>query len=185
MEKKLFSNAAFISFVSDLQKLTVVVGNGYLSEVNSKTLKLVEILTEHFRLKNLTFDGNDGGRAIVFVALRTTVSNILAELSHVKEIRANQFIGQAVSKKACSGGTGDVSKGQTQKEQEDIIKRFRSGEINVLIATCIAEEGLDIGEVDLIVSYDAVSSPIRQVQRMGRTGRKSNGRVVMLIDDGE
>ena len=57
-----------------------------------------------------------------------------------------------------------------------VVKAFFAGEFNCLVATCIAEEGLDIGEVDLIVSFDALSSPVRMVQRMGRTGRKRAGK---------
>ena len=57
------------------------------------------------------------------------------------------------------------------------MKAFFAGEFNCLVATCIAEEGLDIGEVDLIVSFDALNSPVRMVQRMGRTGRKRAGKV--------
>jgi ATP-dependent DNA helicase MPH1 len=52
-----------------------------------------------------------------------------------------------------------------------MIKKFKDGKINTLIATCVAEEGLDIGNVDLIISYDCLASPIRMIQRFGRTGR--------------
>ena len=55
-----------------------------------------------------------------------------------------------------------------QKEQKQLVRDFFAGKFNVLVATCIAEEGLDIGEVDLIVNYDSQKSPIRMVQRMGR-----------------
>ena len=55
---------------------------------------------------------------------------------------------------------------------------------NTLVATCIGEEGLDIGEVDLIINYDAPKSAIRQTQRSGRTGRKHEGRVVYLVTAG-
>ena len=61
-----------------------------------------------------------------------------------------------------------------------VVRAFYSGEFNCLVATCIAEEGLDIGEVDLIVSFDALNSPVRMVQRMGRTGRKRAGKVGRL-----
>jgi hypothetical protein len=71
--------------------------------------------------------------------------------------------------------------GLNQAEQEVVLSRFRAGEFNVLVATCIAEEGLDIGDVDLIICYDSVSSPLRLMQRMGRTGRKRSGRVVLLV----
>ena len=50
--------------------------------------------------------------------------------------------------------------------------------------TCIGEEGLDIGEVDLIVNFDTLSSPIRSLQRIGRTGRQREGRVVCLVSEG-
>ena len=49
----------------------------------------------------------------------------------------------------------------------------------------MGEEGLDIGDVDLIVCYDSHKSPIRLVQRMGRTGRKRKGRIVMLVTEGK
>ena len=54
-----------------------------------------------------------------------------------------------------------------------------------MISTCVGEEGLDIGEVDLIICFDAHKSPIRLVQRMGRTGRKREGRIVMLMAEGK
>ncbi len=44
---------------------------------------------------------------------------------------------------------------------------------------------MDIGDVDLIVCFDAHKSPIRLVQRMGRTGRKREGRIVMLVTKGK
>ena len=66
-----------------------------------------------------------------------------------------------------------------------MIQKFRSGVYNVLVATCIAEEGLDIGQVDLVVNFDTLTSPVRMVQRMGRTGRRSVGRIVMLMSEAE
>jgi len=41
-----------------------------------------------------------------------------------------------------------------QKAQREVLQRFRAGRINVLVATCVAEEGLDIPQVSLIVCYD-------------------------------
>ena len=66
-----------------------------------------------------------------------------------------------------------------------MIRDFQEGTFNVLVCTCIGEEGLDIGEVDLIVNYDTLRSPIRMIQRVGRTGRKRDGRVVCLISEGQ
>lgn len=65
------------------------------------------------------------------------------------------------------------------------MRDFRAGGYNTLVSTCVGEEGLDIGDVDLIVCFDASKSPIRLVQRMGRTGRKRKGRIVMLVTKGK
>lgn len=65
------------------------------------------------------------------------------------------------------------------------VKAFREGTCNTLLSTCIGEEGLDVGEVDLIICFDiANKSPIRMIQRMGRTGRKKEGRVIVLVTEG-
>lgn len=64
------------------------------------------------------------------------------------------------------------------------MKQFRSGDYNTLVSTCVGEEGLDIGEVDLIICFDAQKSPIRLIQRMGRTGRKRQGRIVVILAEG-
>ncbi|KAG7191833.1 3'-5' DNA helicase [Scheffersomyces spartinae] len=72
-------------------------------------------------------------------------------------------------------------KGMNQALQREIIKKFKDDVYNVLVCTSIGEEGLDIGEVDLIVCYDSTSSPIKNIQRMGRTGRKRDGRVLLLF----
>ena len=74
--------------------------------------------------------------------------------------------------------------GQSQKQQQEILRDFKAGKYNVLVATCIAEEGLDIGEVDLLVCYEGIASSTRLLQRKGRTGRKRAGRVVMLLTEG-
>ncbi|GAA6043110.1 hypothetical protein JCM8097_008427 [Rhodosporidiobolus ruineniae] len=60
----------------------------------------------------------------------------------------------------------------------------KAGVFNVLVATSIGEEGLDIGEIDLIVCYEANKSPIRMLQRVGCTGRARDGRVVALVSEG-
>lgn len=65
-----------------------------------------------------------------------------------------------------------------------VVCRFRRGGFNTLVSTCVGEEGLDIGEVDLIVCFDAQKNPTRLVQRMGRTGRKRRGRIVVILAEG-
>ncbi|SCU84133.1 LAFA_0D08328g1_1 [Lachancea sp. 'fantastica'] len=75
--------------------------------------------------------------------------------------------------------------GMNQRQQKDVLKKFKSGLYNVLVCTSIGEEGLDIGEVDLIICYDSTGSPIKNIQRMGRTGRKRDGKIVLLLSGTE
>ncbi|CCF60463.1 hypothetical protein KAFR_0K01070 [Kazachstania africana CBS 2517] len=75
--------------------------------------------------------------------------------------------------------------GMSQKQQKEVIQQFKNGDFNVLVCTSIGEEGLDIGEVDLIICYDTTSSPIKNIQRMGRTGRKREGHILLLFSSNE
>lgn len=116
-------------------------------------------------------------RVMVFSHYRDSAEEIARVLKRNEPmIRPHVFVGQASSK---------ASDGMDQKKQLDIIKKFQTGIYNTLVATSIGEEGLDIGEVDLIVCYDASASPIRMLQRMGRTGRKRAGNIVVTLMKGK
>lgn len=118
-----------------------------------------------------------GTRIMVFSHYRDSAEEIARILRRNEPIiRPHVFVGQAASK---------GSEGMDQKKQLDIIQKFKNGIYNTLIATSIGEEGLDIGEVDLIVCYDASASPIRMLQRMGRTGRKRAGNIVVTLMKGK
>ena len=62
-----------------------------------------------------------------------------------------------------------------------MIERFKKGELNVLVATSIAEEGLDIPEVKQVIFYEPVPSAIRKIQRAGRTARLAPGALKILV----
>ena len=116
-------------------------------------------------------------RIMVFVHYRDSAEEVARVLKRNEPmIRPHVFVGQANSK---------GSEGMDQKKQLDIIQKFKSGIYNTLVATSIGEEGLDIGQVDLIVCYDASASPIRMLQRMGRTGRKRAGNIVVTLMKGK
>ncbi len=113
-------------------------------------------------------------KIIVFTQFRDTLEMIHDKLES-EGIKSAKFFGQ---------GTKDGEKGLTQKEQKEIIKAFRMGEYDVLISTSVAEEGIDIPAVDLVILYEPVPSEVRMIQRRGRTGRKRTGRVKVLITNG-
>jgi Fanconi anemia group M protein len=113
---------------------------------------------------------NDTMRAIVFTQYRDTARHIV-DILNSNNITASRFVGQAKKE-------GDI--GMRQEEQAQMLEAFRRGEFSVLVATSIAEEGLDIPEVDLVIFYEPIPSEIRYIQRRGRTGRRSSGSVIIL-----
>ena len=72
---------------------------------------------------------------------------------------------------------GDI----TQQMRERVLKRFREGSVEVLVATDVAARGLDIDEIDIVINYDLPTDPEDYVHRIGRTGRAGrSGRAVSL-----
>lgn len=116
--------------------------------------------------------GKQESRAIVFTNYRDTADMVTTSLETMEGIRPVRFVGQSSKYK---------DKGLTQKQQVQIIEDFKKGEYNVLVATSVAEEGLDIPSTDLVIFYEPIPSEIRSIQRKGRTARKHVGRVVVLI----
>ena len=115
---------------------------------------------------------NKNLKMIIFTQFRETAGNISRRINEIEGVKSKVFIGQA--KKDSLGGLN-------QKQQKKIIEEFSEGKINVLCATCIAEEGLDIPEVNIVVFYEPIPSAIRTIQRAGRTARLMKGKLIILI----
>jgi ERCC4-related helicase len=125
--------------------------------------KLAEIVSKYKKKK-----------VLIFTQYRDTVDSIISRLNE-EDILAHEFIGQAAR---------GVKKGMTQKKQLQVLDKFREGDYTSLVATSVAEEGLDIPKVDLVVFYEPVPSEIRSIQRRGRTGRTEAGAVTVLLAKG-
>ena len=170
------SDPQFAHFVASLQRA---------QGSNPKLEKLKQILHEFFTSDPGRSAGVDQAvgplairRAIIFASLRDGVASIADALETMSPlVRAKMFIGQ--------GGGGKGQTGMKQSEQKQVLADFSTGACNLLVATCIGEEGLDIPNVDLIVCFDAISSPTRALQRQGRTGRHGDGRVIYLVTAGQ
>jgi Fanconi anemia group M protein len=135
---------------------------------------------EHPKIKEIIkivrneFIQNANSKIIIFTQFRESANIISKNLNKLGKIKSKVFVGQAKK-----NGVG-----LSQKEQKKIIEEFKNNKINVLVATCIAEEGLDIPEVSSVIFYEPVSSAIRSIQRRGRTARLSKGKLIMLITKG-
>lgn len=153
-------------------------------EFNSVHIKINELISKNIEhpklleLKSLVEDSikNPKTKIIVFSQYRDTVIKICKTLNQIPNINAKVFVGQAKK----TSEKGEIS-GLNQKEQQEILKEFSEGKINILAATSIGEEGLDIVEVSSVIFYEPIPSAIRKIQRMGRTARLTPGKVIILM----
>ncbi|MFX1298312.1 MAG: helicase-related protein [Promethearchaeota archaeon] len=111
---------------------------------------------------------HEDSRVLVFVQYLDSLDIILRELEE-RELKVNKLVGQ---------------KTMNQDEQREVLKGFKEGKFQILVATSVAEEGLDVAQCDLVVFYDCIPSGIRTVQRRGRTGRRRAGRLIYLYTEG-
>jgi Fanconi anemia group M protein len=128
---------------------------------------LISTLKEQLRMKS-------DSKIIVFTQYRDTIEEIVRTLG-LSGLVAKRFVGQ-------SNRSG--SAGMDQSAQAEILEEFREGRFSILVSSSIGEEGLHVPDVDLVVFYEAVPSEIRYIQRRGRTGRTTEGRVVILLSEG-
>ena len=77
----------------------------------------------------------------------------------------------------CEGIHGDIQ----QSVRERTLKRFREGQMQVLVATDVAARGLDIDEVDAVVNFDMPDQNEDYVHRIGRTGRAKRHGVAFAL----
>lgn len=128
-----------------------------------KMKKIVEII------KNM-LENKPDAKIIVFANFRATVDRI-NNLLRDEGVDSDVLIGQTMKE----------GKGLTQQQQIDVLNRFRDGEFPVLLGTQIIEEGIDVPSIDYAIFYEPVASEIRSIQRRGRVGRQSLGKIIFLI----
>lgn len=139
-----------------------------------KVLKLLEIITEE-KIKN------PETKIIVFTQFRDTARIISKRINELPGITSKVFVGQAKKTHKNFDSKEEETTGLSQDEQREMIEEFSTKKTNVLCATSIGEEGLDIPEVNLVVFYEPIPSAIRAIQRAGRTARLQEGKLIILI----
>ncbi|XP_005393366.1 PREDICTED: interferon-induced helicase C domain-containing protein 1 [Chinchilla lanigera] len=140
---------------------------------NEKLTKLRNtILEQYTRTEKPT-------RGIIFTKTRQSayaLSQWITENEKFAEVgvKAHHLIG---------AGHSSEFKPMTQNEQKEVISKFRTGKINLLIATTVAEEGLDIKECNIIIRYSLVTNEIAMVQARGRA-RAEESTYVLVAHSG-
>lgn len=140
---------------------------------NEKLTKLRNTILEQFTRTE------ESSRGIIFTKTRQStyaLSQWIMENEKFADvgIKAHHLIG--------AGHSSEV-KPMTQNEQKEVISKFRTGEINLLIATTVAEEGLDIKECNIVIRYGLVTNEIAMVQARGRA-RADESTYVLVTSSG-
>ncbi|NXM30738.1 DHX58 helicase, partial [Oxyruncus cristatus] len=143
------------TFEENREILQALAGNQRYE--NPRLGKLEEILRDHFQPPGAS-------RGIVFTKTRQSAHSLLSWLQgtaslHGQHIRAAVLTG---------AGYSNQTRHMTQKEQQDVIKQFRTGALNLLFSTSVAEEGLDIPECNIVVRYGLMTNEIAMMQARGR-----------------
>ena len=140
------------------------------SALSPKAKALLRFLQDTFRSEVQT-------RCIVFVAERWTALLIRELLwqTGFQNLRPEILVGNA------SGEAGDPR--NSFRKSLATLDKFRRGEINCLIATSIAEEGLDISDCNLVIRFDLYRTLIQYIQSRGRA-RHSNSKYVHMLEEG-
>ncbi|MBT4396789.1 DEAD/DEAH box helicase [archaeon] len=172
--KKLYSEAE----VGKAKSTKNLVQDVNFKSAYAKLNLMNESNIEHPKLKRLLdivkLELKEGVKILIFNQYRDSANFLVNQLNELDNVKAKLFVGQMKKK-----GTG-----LTQKEQIQIIQDFKDGVYNILVGTSVSEEGLDIPAVDLVLFYEPIPSAIRTVQRRGRTGRMSEGKVKILVTKG-
>ncbi|XP_075299456.1 ATP-dependent RNA helicase DHX58, partial [Opisthocomus hoazin] len=124
---------------------------------NPRLGKLEEILREHFQPLGTT-------RGIVFTTTRQSAHSLLGWLRDTATLCGHHIRAAVLT----GAGYSNQTRHMTQSEQQDVIKLFRKGGLNLLFSTSVAEEGLDIPECNIVVRYGLMTNEIAMMQARGR-----------------
>ena len=191
--KDLLETQEISLFLSFIEKIKFRAEQGEMSAkriVESKHFKFVISFIQNEEDTNLAHPKVDKIISIVreekeeFSNKKIIIFTQFREMAEFLKIKLQtEFKNQLSIEKFIGQSSKIDDSGFSQKYQSEILKKFRQDEINVLIATSVAEEGIDIPNVDAIIFYEPVPSEIRLIQRRGRTGRFAPGRCYILITE--
>ncbi|XP_075631123.1 ATP-dependent RNA helicase DHX58 [Balearica regulorum gibbericeps] len=124
---------------------------------NPRLGKLEEILQEHFQPQGTS-------RGIIFTKTRQSAHSLLSWLQDTAALRGKHIRPAVLT----GAGYSNQTRHMTQNKQQDVIKLFREGVLNLLFSTSVAEEGLDIPECNVVVRYGLMTNEIAMMQAQGR-----------------
>ncbi|MBD3355315.1 DEAD/DEAH box helicase [Candidatus Woesearchaeota archaeon] len=157
------------NIIKDLNFRSALIKTQKMYEQGFQHPKLIELQ----KLVEKEIKNKKDIKIIVFNQYRDNAKNIVDELNNIDNISARLFVGQQKKKES----------GLSQKQQKEMLEKFKNNKFNILVATSVGEEGLDIPKVDLVIFFEPIPSAIRHIQRRGRTGRQEKGRCIILMTE--
>ncbi|KAL7680606.1 putative DNA helicase, ATP-dependent, RecQ type, RNA helicase, DEAD-box type, Q [Plasmopara halstedii] len=121
--------------------------------------------------QKLFFVGKEEGKLFAMKQLLHEGMQLPALLFVQNKERANELYHELLYDGV---NVGAVHADRTKEQRDDVIRRFRTGEVWVLICTDLMSRGMDFKAVNMVVNYDFPQSAVSYIHRIGRTGR--NGR---------
>ncbi|KAI8617471.1 hypothetical protein BC830DRAFT_99023 [Chytriomyces sp. MP71] len=153
-----------------------IIPNELYSKMSPKFLTLVCVLKGYI--------GEDGFCGICFAEKRCTamlLGDVLPRVAALADFaRVGSLVGHGSDRSSLmtvSNFSMDIS------QQKKIVANFRQGKLNLLIATRVAEEGIDIQPCNLVVRFDVVQTVISNIQSRGRARHKNSRYIVMVHEN--
>ncbi|PNY11877.1 endoribonuclease dicer 2-like protein, partial [Trifolium pratense] len=137
--------------------------------MTSKVSCLIDCLLEYRGVTEM--------RCIVFVE-RVIAARVLEILLNILLPKYNSWKVRHIA------GNRSVSKTHTRKVQDEIVEEFRKGLVNVIVATSVLEEGLDIQSCNLVIRFDLPKTVCSFVQSRGRA-RMQNSDYILMLESGD
>ena len=166
-------------FVQECQK---ELDNG-ADDRSPKLTTLLDVLSQAFY--GGLFKQDEKVCGIIFVQKRSTAVCLSEMINSLKDGLFPQVkCGYIVGHGSITGGQGQGSTNMNTKKQQEVLRRFRKEALNLLVATSVVEEGLDVRRCNLVVRYSFPQTFQSYVQSKGRA-RSKNSRYLLLVDNEE
>lgn len=156
------------NFLTDPVVIEVARQNATAATIKQEVFSVDELQKTDALVEILKTRGEDSDgkplQTIVFVNAKLTARRLARELEK------------------CGFNADAIHGDKTQEERLKLLKDFKDGTLNIMVATDVAARGLDIAELPLVINYDVPFVPEDYVHRIGRTGRAGSlGLALMLV----
>ncbi|EFE41937.1 RNA helicase/RNAse III, putative [Trichophyton verrucosum HKI 0517] len=160
-----------------LEPVVAIMGercwNSTPDAVSQKVEHLVDLLSSEL---------TGSSRGIIFVEQRATavmLSHLISRYPELAHIKSDYFLGNS----AFSARKADLTELSKPGDMKNSIDDLKSGKKNLLVATSVLEEGIDVSACDLVVCFDPPKQLRSFVQRRGRARKKSSKFVIFYAED--